>query len=144
MITLLYIDQTIFILIYGFCLNEMFIIVFLTWYNPGYGDSTVDDLNEQGIIEDSVQLYKWIQSNTALDIYLMGDKLGASIAAHVVSKVPSQNIPPVGVILINPWYSLTYEIKRWVWPFYQVFFLQTLWIYLLNQFLLDVLLDALV
>ncbi|KAF5297381.1 hypothetical protein FQR65_LT01312 [Abscondita terminalis] len=81
-----------------------------------YGDSSVADLNERGLVDDSVSLYKWLVKNSHADIFVLGDKLGASIATHVLSKLSNENIVPTGVILMNPFTSLSDYIKEWYWP----------------------------
>ncbi|KAF5297379.1 hypothetical protein FQR65_LT01310 [Abscondita terminalis] len=81
-----------------------------------YGDSSVAEMNETGLVKDSISLYKWLLNNNRADIFVMGDKLGASIATHVVSKLKDKDIYPTGVILLNPFPSLSEEIREWVWP----------------------------
>lgn len=86
----------------------------------GYGDSTVDEMLDNEIVRDCADLYKWVQSKTNVDIFIMGERFGASIAAMTIAKLHYYLIRPYGVFLVNPWYSLADEIQRRVWPFYQV------------------------
>ncbi|KAF5297380.1 hypothetical protein FQR65_LT01311 [Abscondita terminalis] len=89
----------------------------ITFDYRSYGDSSVAELNEKGLVEDSVSLYKWLLNNNSnADLFVMGEKLGAAIATHVVSKLKDENIFPPGLILINPFTSLSDQIQEWFWP----------------------------
>ncbi|KAK4873295.1 hypothetical protein RN001_015324 [Aquatica leii] len=86
-----------------------------------YGDSSVADLTESGLVDDSIRLYKWLLNQSNGDVYIMGDKLGASIATHMVAKLQKENLVPTGLILVDPFTSLSDKIKEWFWPLGRIF-----------------------
>ncbi|KAF5296153.1 hypothetical protein FQA39_LY12607 [Lamprigera yunnana] len=86
-----------------------------------YGDSSAAELVEGGLVEDSVMLYKWLQKQINGSIFVIGDSLGASIATHTVAKLRDEKIVPNGLILLNPYTSLSDKIKEWFWPLGKIF-----------------------
>ncbi|KAK4873387.1 hypothetical protein RN001_015416 [Aquatica leii] len=86
-----------------------------------YGDSSVAELTESGLVDDSIRLYKWLLNQSNGDVYVMGDKLGASIATHMVAKLQKENLVPTGLILVDPFTSLSDKIKEWFWPLGRIF-----------------------
>ncbi|KAK4878839.1 hypothetical protein RN001_011345 [Aquatica leii] len=86
-----------------------------------YGGSSVMDLTESGLVADSIRLYKWLLNHSNGDDYVMGDKLGASIATHMVAKLQKENLVPTGLILVDPFTSLSDKIKEWFWPLGRIF-----------------------
>ncbi|KAF2883472.1 hypothetical protein ILUMI_22714 [Ignelater luminosus] len=80
----------------------------------GYGDSTKAELTEQGIVDVSVELYKWLMLQTYPDnIYVWGHSLGGAIAAHTLSRLGNENIIPKGLILEATFTSLRDEVENY-------------------------------
>lgn len=96
-----------------------------------YGDSGRDVLVEDGLIADSIELYKWLSTQTTADIYIWGHSIGAAIATHAIAELKKENITPAGLFLEAPFTSLREEIiyvqsmfwftKVFIWlPWYEV------------------------
>lgn len=86
-----------------------------------YGDSSTFDLVEDGLVDDAVYLYKWVLNKTKGDIYVWGDELGAAISTHAIARLRNDAIIPTGLILQNPFTSLSELITTWYWPFGKIF-----------------------
>ncbi|KAK4878840.1 hypothetical protein RN001_011346 [Aquatica leii] len=66
----------------------------------------------RNLVNDSVQLYKWLKQNTNSSIYVWGNQLGAAVAAHTVVKLQKEQIEPVGLILENPYLSIGHYLEQ--------------------------------
>ncbi|KAF5279402.1 hypothetical protein FQA39_LY05512 [Lamprigera yunnana] len=75
-----------------------------------YGDSTKADLSELTLVEDSIELYKWLRNQTTADIYLWGHSFGSSISTHTISKLHDEDIIPSGLFLESPFSSMRDEV----------------------------------
>lgn len=77
----------------------------------GYGDSGTNvEMTEDGIVSDSVQIYRWIRSVTKNDIYLWGHSLGGALSLHTVRKLKEKNIVPMGVVIESSFTTMRDEI----------------------------------
>lgn len=86
-----------------------------------YGDSSTFDLVEDGLVDDAVHVYRWMVNRTEADVYVWGDQLGAAIATHVVSRLRNESLVPAGLILENPFTSVSDWIGYWYWPLGRIF-----------------------
>ncbi|KAF5297377.1 hypothetical protein FQR65_LT01308 [Abscondita terminalis] len=77
----------------------------------GYGDSSPVQPSESRIVEDSMKLYKWVQSETEAPIYLWGHGLGAAISSHTVARLHDENIVPSGLFLEAPFTTIKDQLK---------------------------------
>lgn len=68
-------------------------------------------MSEDGIISDSVQIYKWIRSMTKNEIYLWGHSLGGALTLHTVRKLKELDIIPMGVVIESSFTTMREEIK---------------------------------
>ncbi|KAF5297378.1 hypothetical protein FQR65_LT01309 [Abscondita terminalis] len=74
-----------------------------------YGDSTQAELTEEGLVEDTVTLYKWLRNNTKADIYVWGHSMGTAVATHTIARLKQINIVPSGLVLESPYTTLREE-----------------------------------
>ncbi|XP_066260371.1 lysophosphatidylserine lipase ABHD12-like [Euwallacea similis] len=75
----------------------------------GYGDSQEGPMFEENIVNDCVQIYKWVQDRTNSPIYVWGHSLGTSLATGALTQLgKSANI--TGVILEAAFTSLRDEL----------------------------------
>lgn len=73
----------------------------------GYGDSTKAELNEQGVVNDTVALYRWIRKRTNAPIYFWGHSLGTGVGTQTIAKLTDEGIEqPAGLILEAPFSSI--------------------------------------
>ncbi|XP_031356273.1 lysophosphatidylserine lipase ABHD12-like [Photinus pyralis] len=86
-----------------------------------YGDSSTFDLVEDGLVDDAVHIYRWVLNRTKGDVYVWGDQLGAAIATHAVARLRNEGVVPTGLILENPFTSLSDWIGYWYWPLGRIF-----------------------
>ncbi|XP_031357772.1 lysophosphatidylserine lipase ABHD12-like [Photinus pyralis] len=99
-----------------------------------YGDSYDGSLNEEGLVRDGVQLYKWLRSQVNASIYFWGDNLGSAIAAHTVAQLERENLYPCGILLENGFttmgeqlgYSWFIARMNWYTPWYKTVITDTL------------------
>ena len=106
----------------------------ITFDYRGYGDSTFAELHENGLVQDSLQLFKWAKARTNSTIFIWGDALGAAIAAHTIAELKKENLYPCGVILENPFTSMGEELgyswfvakMAWYMPWYTTTFINSL------------------
>ncbi|KAL3285012.1 hypothetical protein HHI36_019140 [Cryptolaemus montrouzieri] len=64
-----------------------------------FGDSTMAELSENGMVNDCVLLYKWLQNRTSSSIYVWGQSLGSALCIETVYILDKENIMPKGMIL---------------------------------------------
>ncbi|CAH0718417.1 unnamed protein product, partial [Brenthis ino] len=91
----------------------------------GYGDSTNVTPSEDGVVEDSLIVYDWLQntiqkSENKPPLYLWGHSLGTGISSHLLGNLPelsknvlekSEPLPqPNGLILESPFSCLADEM----------------------------------
>jgi len=77
-----------------------------------YGDSSLGELTEDTIVEDSVALYKWLRTQTDGQIYFWGHSLGSAISTHTAARLSDENITPTGLFLEAPFNSMRDEVKH--------------------------------
>ncbi|KAJ8944123.1 hypothetical protein NQ318_013305 [Aromia moschata] len=78
----------------------------------GYGDSGTNVLpSELGIVNDNIQLYKWVRAKTNNQIYVWGHSLGGALAIHSVRALKDENIVPVGLFLESTFSTMRDEIN---------------------------------
>lgn len=73
----------------------------------GYADSTRAELTENGVVEDSVGLFKYLRNLTSSRIFFWGHSIGTGVALHTAAALRSQNLIPTGVMLEAPFTSVT-------------------------------------
>ncbi|KAK4873294.1 hypothetical protein RN001_015323 [Aquatica leii] len=95
--------------VYNELLKNFHVIVF---DYRSYADSSHGKLSETDLVNDCVQLYKWLKQNTNSSIYVWGNHLGAAVAAHTVVKLQKEQIEPVGLILENPYLSIGHYLEQ--------------------------------
>lgn len=78
----------------------------------GYADSSAVKPTEEGLVEDSMQLYKWLRSQTEADIYFWGHSLGSAISTHTIARLTHENIVPMGLFLEAPFTTLQEAIEH--------------------------------
>ncbi|KAB0792115.1 hypothetical protein PPYR_14076 [Photinus pyralis] len=76
---------------------------------------------EDGLVDDAVHVYSWVLNSTKGDVYVWGDQLGAAIATHAVARLRNEGVVPTGLILENPYTSLSDRIGYWYWPLGRIF-----------------------
>lgn len=67
---------------------------------------------EDAIVNDSVQVYKWLQAHNFTDIFVWGHSLGSALATRMVSELKKEDIFPVGLILESAFTSMREEIPQ--------------------------------
>ncbi|KAF5296197.1 hypothetical protein FQA39_LY12651 [Lamprigera yunnana] len=75
-----------------------------------FGDSSKAALFENEIVNDTVELYKWVRLQTTTDVYFWGHTVGGAIASKTIAHLYKDGIVPTGLILESPFTSLTDEI----------------------------------
>ncbi|KAM3968853.1 lysophosphatidylserine lipase ABHD12 isoform 2-T2 [Aphomia sociella] len=112
----------------------------------GYGDSTNVIPSEDGVVEDSLVVYEWLQaalekSPTKPDIFVWGHSLGTGISSHLLGKLEQLSSSllerstslalPNGLILEAPFNNLAEEVAwhplakfvRWL-PYHDAAFVE--------------------
>lgn len=89
----------------------------------GYGDSQPGAMLENNVVNDCVQVYKWLQNRTESPIFIWGHSLGAGLAASTVARL-DQNANLSGLVLEAAFTSLTDEL--YFHPYVKVMYLLTL------------------
>ncbi|KAB0792090.1 hypothetical protein PPYR_14051 [Photinus pyralis] len=99
-----------------------------------YGDSTDAPLTEEGLVQDTVELYKWLRNRTTADIYVWGHSMGTAVSTLTVSRLRNLNIVPAGLILESPYTTLREEAvlfppaKAMLWlPWFNSTILDPIW-----------------
>ncbi|KAK4873291.1 hypothetical protein RN001_015320 [Aquatica leii] len=85
----------------------------------GYGDSTSLRPTEIDIVQDSVNLYKWLRDQTEADIYFWGHSVGATLSAHTLITLQQEKLPVKGLFLEAPFTTIQEQIQ--LNPFYKFF-----------------------
>ncbi|XP_045470458.1 lysophosphatidylserine lipase ABHD12-like isoform X1 [Harmonia axyridis] len=78
----------------------------------GYADSSMAELTENGVVEDSVALFKYLRNLTKSRIFFWGHSIGTGVALHTAASLKSQNLIPTGVMLEAPFTSVTDVMKE--------------------------------
>ncbi|XP_018324168.1 protein enabled isoform X2 [Agrilus planipennis] len=76
----------------------------------GYGDSTSAVMSEENVVEDCVELYKWLTKETNNTIYVWGHSLGSALATHTVAKLHCLGFVPFGLFLEAPFNNMAEEV----------------------------------
>ncbi|KAK4873326.1 hypothetical protein RN001_015355 [Aquatica leii] len=84
-----------------------------------FGDSSQGLLTEDGIVNDAVQLYKWLRLQTPRPIYFWGHTLGAALASKTARQLRKELIVPTGLFLESPFTNLEDAVLNF--PFVWVF-----------------------
>ncbi|KAL3984988.1 Alpha/beta hydrolase family protein [Acanthocheilonema viteae] len=71
----------------------------------GYGDSNGSP-NENGLIEDAKEIFRYARSHSKSDIYLWGHSIGTAIATAATMEFSEEGSPPTGLILESPFNNL--------------------------------------
>lgn len=99
----------------------------ITFDYRAYGDSYEDVLNEEGLVRDGVNVFKWLHSHINGSIFLWGDNLGSAIAIRTVVQLNKENLHPCGIMLENPFTSMGEQLgyswfiarMNWYMPWYK-------------------------
>lgn len=84
---------------------------FLHSFFIDYGDSTPALLTEPAVVNDGIQLYEWVRSQTTADIYVWGHSLGTALSTHTVKKLKEEKgTVPMGLFLESPFTTMREEI----------------------------------
>ncbi|CAD7088179.1 unnamed protein product [Hermetia illucens] len=80
----------------------------------GYGDSDKVQPTEEGVILDSLAVYKYIRSLTKNPVFLWGHSLGTGVSTHLLSILQQMNVEqqPRAVVLESPFTSIRDEIRQ--------------------------------
>lgn len=57
----------------------------------GYGDSDDGAMFERNIVNDCVQVYKWLQEKTNSPIYVWGHSLGTALAVSTLAELKTSS-----------------------------------------------------
>ncbi|CAH1113240.1 unnamed protein product [Psylliodes chrysocephalus] len=77
----------------------------------GYGDSSSGEISEENVVNDCIELYKWVRNKTTSDVYVWGHSLGAAIAADTVAKFENEyKIKTKGLVLESAFTNLHDEL----------------------------------
>lgn len=76
----------------------------------GYADSTEAQLSEPAVVNDAVQLYKWLKRKTQSKIYVWGHSLGSALSTHTVARLKDEGLVPSGLVLEAPFTTMKDEI----------------------------------
>lgn len=68
----------------------------------GYADSTKAPMSEEAFVKDSVQVYKWLRTQTTSKIYVWGLSLGTAVGTETIAQLRDEMIIPMGLILEAP------------------------------------------
>ncbi|XP_028133806.2 lysophosphatidylserine lipase ABHD12 [Diabrotica virgifera virgifera] len=86
----------------------------------GYGDSSDGELTEDTVVEDCVELYKWVRNRTKSDIYVWGHSLGAALATRTVAEMENYyNVHTKALVLESGFTSMRDEL--YVHPYGKLF-----------------------
>lgn len=81
--------------------------------SSGYGDSSDIDPTEEGLVSDSMYMYKWIANRTSSKIFVWGHSLGTGVSTHSLSLLKADGHMPAGLILESPFNNLKDEISEY-------------------------------
>ncbi|KAJ8965344.1 hypothetical protein NQ317_018797 [Molorchus minor] len=84
-----------------------------------YGDSSKGILSEKKVVNDCIQLYKWVLNKTNSPIYIWGHSLGAALATSTLAALENMEINSTGLILESAFTSLRDEL--YVHPYGKIF-----------------------
>ncbi|KAJ8944122.1 hypothetical protein NQ318_013304 [Aromia moschata] len=76
-------------------------------------------LSEKEVVNDCVQLYKWVLNKTNSPIYIWGHSLGSALATSTVAELENSKIYSKGLILESAFTSLHDEL--YVHPYGKIF-----------------------
>lgn len=68
-------------------------------------------MTEDGIVNDSVQIYMWIRNLTKNEIYVWGHSLGGALALHTVKNLRELDSVPMGVAIESSFTTMREEAK---------------------------------
>lgn len=64
-------------------------------------------MTETGIVDDMVQVYKWLKNQSNSDVYVWGHSLGTGVGTHLLANLKKENITAKGLVLETPFTSVT-------------------------------------
>lgn len=79
----------------------------------GYGDSSDVDPSEEGVVSDSMFMFKWIANRTSSKIFVWGHSLGTGISTHSLSLLKEEGYKASGLFLESPFNNLKDEISEY-------------------------------
>lgn len=68
-------------------------------------------MTEDGIVSDSVQIYRWIRRSTKNEIFIWGHSLGGALTLYTVRKLREQDIIPMGVVIESSFSTMREEVE---------------------------------
>lgn len=64
-------------------------------------------MTETNIVQDVVQVFKWLKNQSSSEIYVWGHSLGTGIGTHLVANLKKENLTAKGLVLETPFTSVT-------------------------------------
>ncbi|XP_050529425.1 lysophosphatidylserine lipase ABHD12-like isoform X2 [Daktulosphaira vitifoliae] len=79
-----------------------------------YADSTDDTISETGVVNDIMEVFKWVHSRAnGSPIYGWGHSLGTGISSHAFSLLEKEGLFSKGLILEAPFTKISEEIREY-------------------------------
>lgn len=101
----------------------------ITFDYRGYGDSSDIPIDELGLVQDLLTVYKWAQKKTNSSIFIWGHSLGTGISSHALAVLHIENNEPDGLVLEAPFNNLKDEVTEHpfakmytIFPWFNYFF----------------------
>ncbi|XP_019872114.1 lysophosphatidylserine lipase ABHD12 isoform X2 [Aethina tumida] len=91
-------------------LRKQFHVIAFDYRN--YGDSSEEELTEDGVVRDVMFMIKWIKSKTKGHVFVWGHSLGTSLSTHALARLQTQGITVTGLILESPFNNMKEEISE--------------------------------
>lgn len=64
-------------------------------------------MNEDGVVNDTVALYKWLQNRTTARVFFWGHSLGSGVATATLARLNNEGLQyPTGLVLEAPFSSV--------------------------------------
>lgn len=86
----------------------------ITFDYRSYGDSSLSEPSEAGVVADSKAVYKWIKSHAnSSKIFLWGHSLGSGISSHLLDELESEGDHIGGLVLEAPFTNMIDEVRSY-------------------------------
>lgn len=84
----------------------------VTFDYRGFGDSSAITPTEEGVVRDTIAVYKYITKLTNSPVFIWGHSLGTGIGTHLLCDLNDLDIPkPKGIFLEAPFTSMEDEVR---------------------------------